>query len=297
MSTPRYIPKRLRKIYYVYGLFRPWNGSPCYIGKGHGKRWHAHFLAAEKHYNPYLARIFAKAIRLKLEVIVVIIRSNLIEQESLQTEIALIKAIGRADLGTGPLANMTAGGEGVDSKSGSKYAKERWEALSPEEKKRRVKHFNKDGGKATALKWQKADTKEKAEFAKRMRKIGIDTRGKLSKEELSAWGKRLNDNLTPEQKVRLAEEARQRGILQQAARTPEERRQGMLYAISFRTYEERSQTAKNWHAKQTEEQRAKTSKAISIAATKWQAKRTPEELRARALKAWETKRRKAKPPK
>lgn len=90
--------------FYVYGFFRP-SGAIYYIGKGCGYRIRT---IAKWRRNPYLSNIIKKC----GEPIAVKIREGLTEAEAFETEIALIKAIGRADLGQGPLANMTDGGEG-----------------------------------------------------------------------------------------------------------------------------------------------------------------------------------------
>jgi hypothetical protein len=100
-----------RRIYFVYKLIRPWNGRVCYYGKGCGKRHlrHAAQHAVRGHYNPYLRNIFNKA---GGNLPAIIIRNGLTEVEAFEIEIALIAAIGRADKGLGPLANMTDGGDG-----------------------------------------------------------------------------------------------------------------------------------------------------------------------------------------
>lgn len=95
----------LRRDFYVYILFRP-NGHPCYVGKGQGDRWLHH---ERRPSNRHLKRIIRKAggtiPRIK-------VREDLLETEAFETEIALITAIGRKDLGRGPLVNLTGGGEG-----------------------------------------------------------------------------------------------------------------------------------------------------------------------------------------
>ena len=96
----------MRQIYYIYVAFRPRDGSPCYVGKGQGKRWRMHL---RKSHNPWLRRIVAKA---NGDIPIVVIRSGLTEAEAFEIEIALIKAIGRKKDG-GPLVNMTDGGEGI----------------------------------------------------------------------------------------------------------------------------------------------------------------------------------------
>ena len=111
--------------FYVYVHFRPWNGTPCYVGKGKGRRWLVHESYGADHYNEHLARIFAKAGgRLpKIKV-----RENLTETEALATEVALIAAIGRGK--NGPLVNMTDGGEGVTGFVGRVKSPEECAAIS-----------------------------------------------------------------------------------------------------------------------------------------------------------------------
>lgn len=91
--------------YYVYLWFRI-DGSPLYVGKGKGQRW----LARNRRHNPQLCRTIAKyGDRLPI----VKIRENLDHGAACEIEAALIRAIGRADLGLGPLVNLTDGGDGA----------------------------------------------------------------------------------------------------------------------------------------------------------------------------------------
>lgn len=90
--------------YYVYVYFRP-NGTPCYVGKGQGKRWREHL---KKSSNPILAKIIKKH---GANLPVVKVRDDLSSDEALAVEVALIAAIGRKAHG-GPLANLTDGGDG-----------------------------------------------------------------------------------------------------------------------------------------------------------------------------------------
>ena len=110
-------------IFYVYLLSRPWNGEPCYVGKGKGKRRMKHAAMGEAHDNKHLANIFAKAARHGLQVDCIVLRDGLCEQEAFQTEIDLIAALGRRDLKTGPLVNKTDGGEGASNPSAADRAK------------------------------------------------------------------------------------------------------------------------------------------------------------------------------
>jgi hypothetical protein len=98
--------------FYVYVLFRPWNGSPCYVGKGRGNRAKLHLWLGRRHYNRHMANIIAKAKDLGLDIPCCIVRSGLTEEVAFETEIAFIAAIGRKKNG-GPLVNLTDGGDGA----------------------------------------------------------------------------------------------------------------------------------------------------------------------------------------
>jgi len=97
-------------MFYVYVIFRP-NGLPCYVGKGRGKRFMQHFRPGplSLHHNRHLAAIIrAAGGRLPVSII----REALTNDQAIETEMALIAAIGRRCTGTGPLVNLTDGGEG-----------------------------------------------------------------------------------------------------------------------------------------------------------------------------------------
>jgi hypothetical protein len=82
--------------YHVYAYLRE-DGSPYYIGKGKDRwRW------TQNH----VAKIPPKE-RLR------IVADYLTNEEACAKEIALIKLLGRKDLGTGILRNLTDGGEGA----------------------------------------------------------------------------------------------------------------------------------------------------------------------------------------
>lgn len=100
-------------MFYVYRLDRPWNGVPCYIGKGSGRRYAHHAKLGPKHYNKHLASIYRKAG--DVPVPVTLIAEGLTEDEAFALEIKLIAEIGRKDQGKGPLANWTDGGEGLSN--------------------------------------------------------------------------------------------------------------------------------------------------------------------------------------
>lgn len=97
--------------FYVYVLFRPWNGTPFYVGKGSKGRFGWHRRAVARQRNDRTGKILRKADELGLEIPAVKIREGMDEREAHSLEVALISALGRdAD---GLLANLTDGGEGT----------------------------------------------------------------------------------------------------------------------------------------------------------------------------------------
>jgi hypothetical protein len=99
------------RCFYVYVLFRPWDGSPLYVGKGKGDRWLHHRRPKPRFANKHFLAVINKARELGLEVPCLKIRDNLTEAEAFAIEAAFIAAIGRGN--DGPLVNATAGGEGT----------------------------------------------------------------------------------------------------------------------------------------------------------------------------------------
>lgn len=106
--------------FFVYCLYRPWNGEPCYVGKGSGARIQQHFADGEKHCNPHLGNILKKA---GGKLPYVILFADLDEQTAFRIECELIAAVGRKVNG-GPLVNLTDGGEGVSGSGGWKHTPE-----------------------------------------------------------------------------------------------------------------------------------------------------------------------------
>lgn len=107
----------MKADYYVYVYFRP-DGSPCYVGKGRGRRWLVHLTRC---LNPHLAAIINNAEGI---IPIIKIRENLTNVQANEIEIALIKAIGRKCHG-GPLVNQTDGGDGVAGRIMSTIERER----------------------------------------------------------------------------------------------------------------------------------------------------------------------------
>lgn len=119
---------------YVYCLLDPrkpgpfkygrWTFShePLYVGKGSGTRAYDHLYPEAWNYNPFKGRVIAKIQQEGTQPIVLIKKSNLFEADAHKLEIAMITKIGRRNLKTGPLVNLTNGGEGL---LGHKVSKKR----------------------------------------------------------------------------------------------------------------------------------------------------------------------------
>lgn len=88
--------------FYVYSHHKANTDKVFYIGKGRKERDKK--KCRSKHWNNIVNK---HGLTIKR------IHENLLELEAMSLEIKLIKEIGRLDLGTGPLINLTDGGEGL----------------------------------------------------------------------------------------------------------------------------------------------------------------------------------------
>ena len=98
-------------MFYTYAYLRE-DRTPYYIGKGSGARTTARHIRRGKNFIPPKDRIL-------------ILKDNLTEEESFRHETYLISVLGRKDLGTGILRNLTDGGEGCTGMRHSDETRER----------------------------------------------------------------------------------------------------------------------------------------------------------------------------
>lgn len=165
------------KIFYVYIAFRPWDGTPCYVGKGKGKRWKCH---SYRTHNPWLRRIITRA---GGEIPVVVIRSLLSESEAFEIEVAFIKAIGRKASG-GPLVNLTDGGEGI---SGHRHSEQVRAGLSLRMMGKKIRLGFKASDETRALQRSlKLGRRLNPEHIEKLRKAAAPRRGQKRPPEVGA---------------------------------------------------------------------------------------------------------------
>ena len=95
-------------MHYVYIHRRASDGEIFYVGKGTATKRKGH----QRAYDLKSRNLYWRRVAKKHGVVVEIIASCESDKEAQTQEIRLIAEIGRLDLGTGPLVNMTDGGEG-----------------------------------------------------------------------------------------------------------------------------------------------------------------------------------------
>jgi len=144
----------MTNLYYVYAILDTrfpnncdyknyhFDYTPFYIGKGKGNRFEYHFYESRlKDTNKLKVNIINKIVLDNKEPMVIILESNLSESDAFKLEIELIKLIGRRDIKTGTLANLTDGGEGQSGNTksfilennpfyGKKHKKESYQKVS-----------------------------------------------------------------------------------------------------------------------------------------------------------------------
>lgn len=114
-----------RAGYYVYCLWRTDLGEPApfYVGKGTGRRVTVHLCPSTFDESPIKGRILRKLCMAGQDVMFSIFQFGMTESEAHTLECQMISLLGRQNLATGPLSNMTDGGEGMSGHLGLKLEK------------------------------------------------------------------------------------------------------------------------------------------------------------------------------
>jgi hypothetical protein len=291
-----------RGIYYVYLLF-DWLGIPRYVGKGKKRRAYTHITKSDS--INWLKNEFIEQTWIMLgDIPIIFVREDFTEVEAFEVERTLIQTIGRMIKGTGPLTNITEGGEGV---SGLKHSKSTgkaistglqiyWNNLSDKERTVRI-----DLGRQGI---HRAHTAE--ERSTRMKQA----MSKLTPEQLSDRSRRAWQTKTPEERRAIRQKAYAKLTLEQrkargqkallhidvAARgrsisatlqklTPEERKRRMKHVSASVTLEGR----KRGHAKRDPEEKRELGRKMNL-------NRTRESRQEAARKSWITRRRNQENP-
>ena len=206
-------PSSTHGDFYVYALLRGDTGQPFYVGKGKGKRWAFHEWEALSGARGHKCNTIRSMRSRGVAVIRAKLHEGLTEAVAHEYEVALIKAIGRRP--TGPLVNLTDGGEGPSGLKHSPEAREKMAAakrgrkLTPESiakrsaavrgiprtpetvekisaaqrgKRRRKMTPEEIGARSATVRGSKrsAETRAKMSAAQRGRKMSPESRAKMS---------------------------------------------------------------------------------------------------------------------
>ena len=98
--------------FYVYELRLEGSVMPFYIGKGSGDRYKRHLTKTSLKAKNFKNNVIKKALKNGTEVLQTKLCVGLTSEEAYQLEEYLITKIGRRNLGTGPLTNLSDGGSG-----------------------------------------------------------------------------------------------------------------------------------------------------------------------------------------
>jgi hypothetical protein len=153
--------------YYTYAYLRE-DGTPYYIGKGKAGR-----------ITNNLHRIVVP----KEKKRIIYLKKNLTDEEARKHEIYMIAILGRKDLGTGILRNMTDGGEGC---AGRRLSKETKKKLSDSHKGKKFTDEHKR---------KLSEAAKKKIFTKEHRhNMSKGLKGVMSKEKNPSYGKKWWNN-------------------------------------------------------------------------------------------------------
>lgn len=135
------MPLDAQAVFYVYMMFRPDTGMPCYVGKGKGDRYR---IMTRR--NAYLQRLID---RFGGSLFSLKFAEGLTEDEAHEFEISLIAEFGRGR--SGILANLTDGGRGLLGVSHSAIARRKMSAAQGSPDDRFWARVNKSGPIAVGM--------------------------------------------------------------------------------------------------------------------------------------------------
>ena len=177
--------------YYIYFHINPIKNEIFYVGKGKNNRA----------YDKNQRSRFWKNVVKKYGYIVDIFEMNLTEQEAFNREIFYIEEIGRKDLGTGPLVNMSKGGIGGSSRTGAILSKNTKDKISKS-------HKGKILTEETKLKMSLSKIGKTSN--KKGKKSSDETKKKLSNLNTKEKNRMFGRKHTDESKKKMSEAAKKR---------------------------------------------------------------------------------------
>jgi hypothetical protein len=167
-----------RSDFYVYVIFRL-DGAPCYIGKGRGGRWKHH---VKNSHNAHLTRIYAKS---GGDLPIIKVREHLTDKQAIETEIALIAAVGRITCGA-CLVNLTDGGDGASGAIRSvEYRKKQSVAQKTRLQDPALRRLR---AEQTTRLWSNPGYKDKVTTKGRATRRTTESRNKSAVAITAAWG-------------------------------------------------------------------------------------------------------------
>jgi hypothetical protein len=173
--------------YYTYAYLRE-DGTPYYIGKGCGNR--AYLQLNHKVKTPDKSKIL-------------ILKNNLTEESANKHERYIINLLGRKDLGTGILRNLTDGGEGVSGMKHNKESKNKMRKPKSKEHKKKLRDSIKE-------KWNRGEY-DREEWKRR--NLGKKQSEDTIRKKIDGLKKYYQQNkkvLTEEQKKQISETLKQK---------------------------------------------------------------------------------------
>jgi len=174
---------------FTYGEYT-FNYEPFYVGKGSANRLNEHLKEIN---NKFLddfgltlkQKILIEMIKFdKVDPIILKVKEGLNEKEAFNLEILLISLIGRLDKKTGPLTNLTEGGEGISGWLASKETRRKMSNYHKgkhhlEETKKKIRDSNK--GKKLTGRILSQETKDKISKGNKGKKMSEESKKKISK--------------------------------------------------------------------------------------------------------------------